>query len=322
MITINKVLTTTREVVENSKNVKININNIYKFCSELKYPEFIHWLQHSPFDIFNLSIQKRLNFITIMDSISFCYWREPKWEIPYEDNYYDGTWGLIVALGKALKTGYPITDFKYISQMSKDDFDKIFKGNTDIPLDNERYLILKELGTVIVNKFGSDFNNLVLMAKNDIFTMLHLILKFIPSFNDVSIFMNKKVFFFKRAQLLISDIHQVLGVIEDKYKFHNISKLTAFADYKLPLVLNSHGIIEYSENLKKTILSKTPIKKDSNEEIEIRANTIWAVEEIKNNYRKNGFSCTSFQINDLLWIASQNKAIYKKPYHRTLTTSY
>lgn len=318
----NKVLATTRKVVKNSEHVKINLNNIYKFQHEIQYYVFNNWLHQAPFDIFTLSKDDRLNFIAILSSISFCYWPGPKWTIQYKGNEYDGTWALIVSLGQAIINGYPVTDFKYLSQISESDFNSIFIQNINIPLAEERFIILHEIGESISNNAGGSFSNLVMIAHNDVVKMLYLLLKYIPSLNDESILASEKVYFYKRAQLLISDVHYLFGMVDHRYRFNNISVLTACADYKIPQVLSHHGILEYSKSLENKIKSNVELKKGSVEELEIRANTIWAVEEIKNSLKRQGVNATSSQISDFLWISSQNKSIYREPYHRTITTSY
>ena len=57
-------------------------------------------------------------------------------------------------------------------------------------------------------------------------------------------------------------------------KLKNISELTACADYKLPFVLRRLGIFSYLDYLADKIDNQETIDKDSEEEIELRANTI------------------------------------------------
>lgn len=61
---------------------------------------------------------------------------------------------------------------------------------------------------------------------------------------------------------------------------------------------------------------------DSDEEIEIRAHTIWAVELITQEARKRIPGLMSIEVGDYLWQATQKKYPDDKPYHRTRTTAY
>nr|VFK80846.1 MAG: Potential Queuosine, Q, salvage protein family [Candidatus Kentron sp. SD] len=318
----NKVLLTTRHVVDNSEHVSLNLNHLYRYCDDLIHPNFLHWIHIFPFDLFSLPFRERLHFITILDVTSFCYWPEPKWAVTYGGNTSDGTMALVASLAKGIEDGYPLTDFGYLSQMPMSDFDNVFNKKGTMPLKSDRLKILHETGRIVSNKFGGEFDHIVKLSKNDALVMLGLIVKFIPGFADTTIFEGKEVFFYKKAQLLISDIHYLFGAHDASYHFHNISKLTACADYKLPQVLRQHGILEYSEELELAIDCCRFLSANSKEEIEIRANTIWAVEEIKNNLRARGLMVESCQINDYLWLESQHNDRFDKPYHRVITTFY
>jgi len=99
----------------------------------------------------------------------------------------------------------------------------------------------------------------------------------------------------------------------------NVDKLTALADYKLPIFLRDEGILEYSVELAEIIDNKLEIPAKSEYEIELRACTIWAVEEIKNIFAEMGVQMLSKEINDYIWLASSNA---KSNHHRTRTTAY
>jgi len=59
----------------------------------------------------------------------------------------------------------------------------------------------------------------------------------------------------KRAQILISDVHECLRG-ENPADFADIDKLTMFADYRVPQVLAYKGVLVYSEELEE-ILKKS-----------------------------------------------------------------
>ncbi len=61
------------------------------------------------------------------------------------------------------------------------------------------------------------------------------------------------------------------------------------------------------------------LEHDNEMEIEIRANTLKAIEFI---YQELNQKIPRIVINDLIWIMGQNKDIVKKPYHKTYTNFY
>ena len=120
---------------------------------------------------------------------------------------------------------------------------------------------------------------------------------------------------------MISDIYQLFNG-KDYGNLKNLDKITACADYKLPMVLRKLGILEYSKELSEKVDKKIEIVKNSEEEVEIRANTIWAVEFIKQELKKKNSGINSIHINDHLWLLGQIKSPKDKPYHLTRTIFY
>ena len=79
---------------------------------------------------------------------------------------------------------------------------------------------------------------------------------------DVSVFKGVKVEILKRAQLVIADLwycgmqSEPETELSKLCKFHDISELTAFADYRIPQTLLNYGAIKYSEKLLQMLKGK------------------------------------------------------------------
>ncbi len=318
---MNNLLENANFVVEHSKFVQINNNKIKEFAETFKHEHIKHWWNSSPINLNSLTDEEKLNFLLIFNSISFCYWREPKWTIIYQGKQIDGSFGMIAALKKALDSRMPILNADFLTKISKQDFAKILEGNTKIPLFEKRLNIIHKIGSILSKKFDGKFSNLIKLSDNDAVKLLHLITTNFKSFSDFSTYKGRKIFFYKRAQLLVADIQQAFNGKNYGY-LKNVSELTACADYKLPQALRKLGIFSYSPDLAKKIDMKIQIPKNSEEEVEIRANTIWVVELIKKEIQKRIEDIKSIHVNDHLWLSTQIKSPDDKPYHRTITTNY
>lgn len=318
---MSKVLETTKFVTEKSKYVKINQDGIAEFAKTFQHGNISHWLSSSPLNFSHLSGGEKLNFLLVFNSTSFNYWGDPKWTIEYKGEKYDGSWGMVAVILRAIDNGKPILDAKYRSNISKQEYQELLYGNVEIPLFEERWKITREVASFLLEKHGGNFIQFVEGAKGDATKLLERILQSLPSFDDTSIFYGRKIYFYKRAQLLISDIYQLFGG-EGYGNFTNVDKLTACADYKLPQSLRTLGLISYTKDLAEKVDNKISIPKDGQEEIEIRANTIWTVEFIRQELTKLGKYIMPISINDHLWLMGQNKKLHEKPYHRTLTAAY
>jgi len=316
-----KVLETTRIAVEKSKYVKINRKKIAEFVKSFHHSNISHWLSGSPLNFSHLSTEDKLNLLLVFNSTSFCYWGDPKWTIEYKGEKYDGSWAMIAAIMRALENGKSILNAKYRANISRAEYQEILKGNVEIPLFEERWRITKEVASILLEKHNGNFVQFVSKANGNAMQFLELIFQSFPSFNDTSIFYGKKIHFYKRAQLLVSDIYQLFGG-KNYGNLTNVNQLTACADYKLPQSLRTLGIISYTKSLTEKVDNKIPLIHSGQEEVEIRANTIWAVEFIRQELEKIGKQIMPIGINDHLWLIGQDKSKHSKPYHRTLTTAY
>ena len=90
----------------------------------------------------------------------------------------------------------------------------------------------------------------------------------------------------------------------------------------MPQVLRHLEILQYDEGLAEKVDSQELIDAGSAEEVEIRANTVWAVELIRQALGRKGRPVTASQIDWMLWNLGQNDQYRAKPYHRTLTVFY
>src|SRR5258708_1111974 len=138
---MSRVLESTDWAVRRAKHVSIDEDNLCAFCSSLDHAKFVHWLDRCPFAVRHIHTSFRVPFVFVLDSISFCYWGFPKWQILYRGQSINGAWGLVACLGQAVLNGVPLCDPNYLSRMNEREFRSITDGNTAIPLAKERVAI-------------------------------------------------------------------------------------------------------------------------------------------------------------------------------------
>ncbi|MFA6982252.1 MAG: queuosine salvage family protein, partial [Patescibacteria group bacterium] len=171
------------------------------------------------------------------------------------------------------------------------------------------------------NKYSSDADKLIDASGNDAVKLVSLIAEDFPAFDDTRSYMGTKVGFYKRATLhakMLNDLLKKSGMKELK----NMSKLTAIADYKIPQILRSLGIFEYSKDLSKLIDNYEILDANCEYEVEIRAATIWAVKHMTEEINKRFPKFTAVDTDNMLWVMSQEAKPNFKPYHRTYTIDY
>ena len=306
---IDELNTSYKYVCDNSKNVKINYNMIDNMINQIKNSSVDYWLDSNPYNLMNMDISKIINFLFIYHTVGdYCFWGDPKWEVKTEIGTMDGSYAIMYLILNRFKSN---NDF----EISFDEFKSLLKGNVAIPLLEDRYQNLVKMNEFIKLK-NQSFYELIkeLNIDSDLF---EFIVNNLDYFKDVSNYDGKEILFYKRAQLLTSDI---LHVREKKENAKvDYSHLIGCADYKIPQVMRCYGMLEFSDSLCEKVDNKIELSEGSLEEIEIRANTLKVINYI---YEKLNKEYSRMDINDFIWLLGQDKSKMTKPYHRTLTKHY
>ena len=310
---LDKIIKSCKYVTNNSKSVKINETNLDKFIGKIKKVETIeNWLAFSPYNLLDLPTETIINFLLVYEAIDFSFWGNPKWTINTENGKEDGSIALLYAILKYIKER-KTTDF---SNITKEEFKEILKGNIKIPLFEERYNIIRNVSKIVNEKMNGNFYIFIKGVNIDT-ELFEIIVKYFPNFKDERIYNDKKVYFYKLAQLLTSDI---LHIREQKEKIKvDYSHLVGCSDYKIPQVMRGLGILEYSNKLSNIIDNKKEIEVNSEYEVEIRANMLVAINLIKEKLENK---VCAINVNDYIWSQGRNKTIELKPYHLTRNTNY
>lgn len=122
----------------------------------------------------------------------------------------------------------------------------------------------------IPQKYQCNFTNCIAAADGSAAALVNLIAENFPCFNDVVKFENRKsVRFLKRAQICVADLWAAFNG-EGYGEFHDIDKITIFADYRIPQMLNMLGCLWYAPLLENAIKKKKVIESGHSWEIQLR----------------------------------------------------
>lgn len=313
---LDKVLESSKFVVENAKHVKINYGKTECLIEELLKFNNVHYLTKVPYDIYGMSTKDIVNFLLIYDAIDFSFWGDPKWTIVVNGKELDGGIALLHCIYNLFKDKDSIDVYRQLEMMSLEEFKNILKGNVEIPLLEERYKIVINIVKVVNKKMEGNFYSYVKDINYDQ-VLFNIIIENFKNFEDTRIYQGRIIYFYKLAQLLTSDILHVIKFKEGKEV--DYSNLLGCADYKIPQVMQAFGILEYDEELMSLLDSKTEIKENSEYEVEIRASMLVVINYV---WERVNRMIDRIDINDFIWSLGQDKTKDYKPYHRTRTTSY
>ena len=206
----------------------------------------------------------------------------------------------------------------------------IFRSATDeeIPLLKERLRCLREAGQVLYERFNCSFTNCIAEANGSAAALVNLLVDNFSGFRDEDHFHGQVVRFYKRAQILVGDLWACFNG-EGYGHFHDIDKITMFADYRIPQMLNSLGCLLYSPPLYRRISQRQEIATGENCEIELRGCSIWCVELIRRQVLKehpeakvNAILIDFFLYDTLKERERSGEETEMLPHHRTRSIWY
>jgi hypothetical protein len=144
----------------------------------------------------------------------------------------------------------------------------------------EEQCIIVQTNTLFVQDFEGSFVNCIYSAHYSAASLVNLLAESFPCFRDETSFQGRRVRLYKRAQILVADLWACFNG-ESFGEFHDINKVTMFADYRIPQILHQLGCLMYSPPLESHIRQLKPIPSSSTWEVELRATSIWCVELIR-----------------------------------------
>jgi hypothetical protein len=265
-----------------------------------------------------------VSYLLVLDSLNFCFWpahEKARWEIQLGPESLSGYLALAASLKRAIESGVPIARADFLAGMSQETLTDIFGGQGDLQLMKRRVGILRELGRVLQRTYGGEACGLVAAVEGSAVGLVRLLAAQLESFRDVAEYGGQEAFFYKRAQIFVADLH---GTFQGKDwgAFEDMDQLTAFADYKLPQVLRHLGILQYEKELARKVDAGILLEPGGPEEVEIRSNTIWAVERLRKEMSRRGQDLRAFEIDGILWNMGQEDRYRTKPYHKVRTIYY
>lgn len=203
----------------------------------------------------NFTIEQITAYVFVIDAMNFCFWPgQPKAKQPLPEQKtecfeYENISRNLETLLIEDPEFFTCQRLLQIDQAILND--KVFNTEPHFCLIDERVRIVREMAFVIQRDYESSFEQFVQKSNYDCVKLVDMIVSSFSGFRDEAIFKGKQVFFYKRAQILVSDL---IGAYQDYskemgMKFTNKSELTMFADYRVPQILRHLKILEYSEHL-------------------------------------------------------------------------
>jgi hypothetical protein len=322
------VLDSLHYAIESSRDVHTNYEKLVEVASGMAYEELPMPEFTLPFGVGQGDVSDAIDFVLVADSIDTAFTdfaHHVKFETEYAGQRWSDSEAEFACIKRALDNGVPFLDGKYMAQASRDELNKVFQGNIEMPMLDEKLAVLHQVGKVLVEKYNGRFHNFVHACSPKLYDngngLIDRLVTEFPRFNDVSMLDGHEIKFYKLPQLGIWMLYATLHPM-GKFRLDDPDKMTAFADYIVPVGLRLMGITSYSDKLEHAINSYQLIPRDSRWEIEIRAHCLYATalltEEI-NKLRPADAKVIIPQIDARIW-THYHKTTW--PHHLTQTIMY
>ena len=323
----NPVVESVIPVIDKSVYVSTKIDEIKKVASWMAYEEFP--LRNSSQDIQTQDFaEEHIKSTMLMSCINFAFTdfdSQIKYEVKDSGSVLSDSEAVIHQLNRTIASGLDLTSGDVMASLTIQDLEKIFKGNIKMPMLEERLTILNQVGVKLVDSYEGSWITFINSCPQKLYHngegLVEKLVTEFPRFNDVSDFQGDEVKFYKLAQLGYWGIHAALSHT-GYFKLEDIHRMSAFADYIIPVALNLFEITDYSGELKRDINDGVEIPASSQKEIEIRSHSLYATSLLTEEINKLRPSEKKIIIPQLDWRLWKTYHATHWPHHLTKTIMY
>lgn len=285
------VIESLRPVIEHSRDVHTHYEKIVEVAGWLAYEDLRLPNLAVPFGM-EKTPDVAIDFImvgTVIDTAFTDFKTHVKFQMDYAGEHHSDSDALFACMKRAMDNGVPILDGKYLAKMTRADMEKVFAGNIELPMLDEKLGLLHEAGAILASKYNGRFYHFIQSCSPKLYDhgkgLVEKLAAEFPRFNDVSQYDGHEIKIYKLTQLGYWQIYSGLNGT-GAFKLEDPQKMTAFADYIVPVGLRLMGMTSYSPELEKAINTYQMIPRDSRQEIEIRAHCLYATALLANEVNK------------------------------------
>jgi hypothetical protein len=269
-----------------------------------------------------------VDFVLLGASIDFAFTdfvTGERFEVDHAGRRWSDSDAMFACLDRALGAGTDILSGAWLRDVTEADLARVFTGSIEMPMLADRAQILRDIGDTLVRSYGGRFSNVVEAASPRLYDdgagLLDVLVRDFPRFHDVSDYDGRPVRIYKLGQLAVWMLHNSLGELGG-LRVDDIDRMSAFADYIVPVGLRLMGALSYSDELERRINEGDIIERDSPEEVEIRAATVYACALLTaevNARRPADRAVIVPQVDARIWTHFHTTSW---PHHLTRTTMY
>jgi hypothetical protein len=283
----------------------------------------IHPIVRPPELRFSGTAEEIARWMLLLDSLNYCFWTPAGefWTVEYQGRTWQRYYALVACLHRAVADDRAWLDPRTWAAASPADIERLFAGHGRIPLLSERIRHINEVGRTLRDRFAGEVLRLAREAGWNAGRIAAVLADNFASFHDVHTYNDRKIALLKRAQIFAADLEVGLEQAGGP-EIVGLEALTAFADYRIPQALRHLRIMTLEPRLEQRIEAGEVITASSEEEVELRACSVWAVEQMVSAlHAEQGLHKPAWMVDEYLWERSHDSDVSVR-HHRTITHYY
>lgn len=313
------VLESTQSVVEGAAHVLIDESAIARWAASVS-PETLRPSGHGLLAELTGSAERLANLVLLIDALNFCFWSSDPLRIEWRGRTYERFNAMFVSLMLAARYEPGWCEPRFWLEAPSEEIRAALAGKGELLLMEERERIIRETGRILVERFDGQFMNAIESVSHRAWPLAVLLMTEFDSFRDVAFYKGRIVYFMKRAQIAALDL-SVAWQSNGHPPLAGLEELTAFADYRVPQALRHLGILQLASPFAERIESEEEMPAGSEEEVELRAATIHAVDRMVRVLAMRQVKATAWEVDWYLWELSHAAEVGVK-HHRVRTIYY
>jgi len=264
-------------VMEQARRVRIDGEGLMRFAARLRPEELraaYRWARE-----YHLSAapDQLVDYVFTLDALNFGSGFSPLWKARRSGTTY-------TAVAQALKqlhaSGREL-NAEFARCATAEEIARLLALEPDFPLVQMYVRSLNELGLWVTHCHASYRGLLQSLPRGGSAALLvRQLTDNLSCFDDRASYGTRDVCFYKRAQILVNDLHLALFNAQSPFEAPEIAALTCFADNLVPHVLRKEGVLFYDDQLLAQIERGEALPAGSPGEVEIRAAGVVAVERL------------------------------------------
>src|SRR5262249_10045998 len=224
-----------RPVIENSRDVHTHYEKIVEIAGWMAYEELPMPNLAVPYGL-EKTPDVAMDFVMVGNTIDTAFTdfnTHVKFQTDYAGAHLSDSQAMFACLKRGMDHGIPVLSGKFLAKITRSDMEKIFAGNMEVPMLDEKMALLRGAGEVLDEKYEGRYYNFIRSCSPRLYDhgngLVERLAREFPRYNDVSLYDGHEIKFYKLAQLGFWQIYSGLRT-GGGFRLEDPQKMTAFAD--------------------------------------------------------------------------------------------